>query len=79
MAGVCFRSRYVDYDDSDTLKWQSLVNKMYTNGTAFKDLDSLNGNKNVFFRNGCSIHRLIHSGLLKYLIKETLQKSIFRF
>lgn len=44
------RSRYVDYDDSDTLKWQSLVNKMYTNGTAFKDLDSLNGNKNVFFQ-----------------------------
>ncbi len=44
------RSRYVDYDDSDTLKWQSLVNKMYTNGTAFKDLDSLNGNMNVFFQ-----------------------------
>ncbi len=44
------RSRYVDYDDSDTAKWQTLVNKLYTSGTGFKNLDSLNGNKNEFFQ-----------------------------
>ncbi|MBW8522219.1 CocE/NonD family hydrolase [Chryseobacterium chendengshani] len=49
-AEYVINSRYIDYDDSNSEKWKTLVNKLYAKGDPFKKLDNLNGNTNPIFQ-----------------------------
>lgn len=49
-AEYVIKSRYIDYDDSNSDKWKALVNNLYAKGDQFKKLDILNGNANPIFQ-----------------------------